>query len=159
MRPAVFEGGVGFIRGDGFIRGGVGDVIGRIVTGVGVAPGVCAGVGVASKSSSGDVVGDGDGVAVGFGVGVGVRKLALASEFVFEFVLKLLLVLKLKLLSIPRLVFKLRFSEFVFVTTFEFDEPPFESIQKPAAPIARTAIVPMIVNITTFTVFDSCGRW
>ena len=112
-------------------------------------------------SSSGVRVAVGEGLAVGLGLGVGVGVLMFAFTFVFEFVLvlKFELTLKLKLLSIPRLVLRFVFAsaKFALLLTFVLSARSFCKNQKPAAPMARTAIVPSIVSTTTLNVFAFGG--
>lgn len=152
----------GRFAGSGLIDGGV--CPGLITVGDGDAAGGRVGVadGEGSSSGVGEGVAVGDGLGFGVGVGVGVRRFALALALIFgsEFVLKFAFILKLKLLSKPRLVLTFVFSSELlkFVFTLRFSTGlSFCRNQKPNAPSAIAAIVPMIVSTTTFAVLGGCG--
>src|SRR5690606_24054205 len=139
---------------------GVGDCPGRIIVGRGVGKGVRvavgAGLGVGVSIGDGVAVGVGRGVGVsvgdGVGVGVGVRTFAFRLPPMFES--RFASVLKLKFASIPRLVLTLRFSFVRFVLRLMFAIPLLlETNQKPMAPIASSAVVSSIVNISIRNVF------
>lgn len=145
--------GVMIVRGVGAgVLNGVGDVPGRITSGVGVGIGdrVGSGVGLSLSSGVGDGVSAGRGVALGVGVGVFVFELLLAFAFTFEFD-ELVFKLKSKFALAPRLMFAFA-SRFAFTFTFAFeDEPlPFETKKySKIPPRPTTIIVPKIVTSTT----------